>query len=509
MKFARRFFHEALILLTPLTALSGEAWESKTLLTHFHAEGAAVGDLNGDGKADLAYGPFWFAGPDFAEAKRFTTGEPFIGEKGYSDNFFAYIQDVNEDGKNDLLVYGFPGKEARLYLNPGDPASSTDWKMHLVADQVANESPHFIDLIPGGLPEIVGAREKAYGYYEAGEDATKPWTWHAISETGEAATPFGHGLGVGDLNGDGRADVIEKAFWYEQPADPAKGPWQKHKWAHLPYGGGGAQILVHDLDGDGDMDLVSSYNAHGYGLGWFEQYEPGKFEKHDLMGESSTQNPFGLAFSQLHALALADMDGDGRMDFVTGKRHLAHQGKDPGALAEPVLYWFRNTLDAEKKIEFVPHFIHHDSGVGVELKVADLNGDSRPDVVSSSKKGLTVHIQKDAKGLSATALERWKVPGGRPQDGYGSGLSAKDALARMEVPEGFSVDLIAAEPQITQPIAMNFDVPRRLHPFQSRQAWHTGRATREDQRGRLAFPSCAQGVRGLCARHKQSLGRRL
>ena len=462
MKFARRFFHEALILLTPLTALSGEAWESKTLLTHFHAEGAAVGDLNGDGKADLAYGPFWFAGPDFAEAKRFTTGEPFIGEKGYSDNFFAYIQDVNEDGKNDLLVYGFPGKEARLYLNPGDPASSTDWKMHLVADQVANESPHFIDLIPGGLPEIVGAREKAYGYYEAGEDATKPWTWHAISETGEAATPFGHGLGVGDLNGDGRADVIEKAFWYEQPADPAKGPWQKHKWAHLPYGGGGAQILVHDLDGDGDMDLVSSYNAHGYGLGWFEQYEPGKFEKHDLMGESSTQNPFGLAFSQLHALALADMDGDGRMDFVTGKRHLAHQGQDPGALAEPVLYWFRNTLDAEKKIEFVPHFIHHDSGVGVELKVADLNGDSRPDVVSSSKKGLTVHIQKDATGLSATALERWKVPGGRPQDGYGSGLSPKDALARMDVPEGFSVDLIAAEPQITQPIAMNFDARGRL-----------------------------------------------
>jgi len=450
------------ILISSNAAAAGDAWESKTLLPDFHAEGAAVGDLNGDGKADLAYGPFWFAGPDFKEAKRFTSGEPFVAEKGYSDNFFAYIHDVNGDVKNDILVYGFPGKEARLYLNPGDPASSSDWKMHLVADQVANESPHFIDLIPGGLPEIVGAREKAYGYYEAGADPTQPWTWHAISETGEAATPFGHGLGVGDLNGDGRADVIEKAFWYEQPAEPAKGPWQKHKWAHLPYGGGGAQILGHDLDGDGDMDLISSYNAHGYGLGWFEQYEPGKFAKHDLMGESSTQNPFGLAFSQLHALTLADMDGDGRMDFVTGKRHLAHQGKDPGGLGDPVLYWFRNTLDAEKKTEFVPHFIHHDSGVGVELKVADLDGDSRPDVVSSSKKGLTIHVQKDATALSSTALERWQVPGGRPQEGYGSGLSPKDALARMEVPEGFSVDLIAAEPQVTQPIAMNFDARGRL-----------------------------------------------
>ncbi len=462
MKSPHRLLLPVLSLLAPLTALAGDAWESRSLIPNFHAEGGAVGDLNGDGKADLAYGPFWFAGPDFKEAKRFTTGEPFVAEKGYSDNFFAFIHDVNGDGKNDILVYGFPGKEARLYLNPGDPASSTNWKMFPVADQVANESPHFIDLIPGGLPEIVGAREQAYGYYEAGADPTQPWTWHAISETGEAATPFGHGLGVGDLNGDGRADVIEKAFWYEQPAEPAKGPWQKHKWAHLPYGGGGAQILVHDVDGDGDMDLISSYNAHGYGLGWFEQYEPGKFEKHDLMGESSTQNPFGLAFSQMHALALADMDGDGRMDFVTGKRHLAHQGKDPGGLQEPVLYWFRNTLDAEKKIEFIPHVIHHDSGVGVEVKVADLNGDSRPDVVSSSKKGLTIHVQKDATALSSAARERWMTPGGKPQEGYGSGLSPKDALARMEAPEGFSVDLLAAEPQVTQPIAMNFDARGRL-----------------------------------------------
>ena len=461
MKSPRRRLLPALFVLVPLTAFTDEAWESKTILPDFHAEGAAVGDLNGDGAPDLAYGPFWFAGPDFAEPKRFAEGEPFVAEKGYSDNFFSFIHDINRDGRNDILVFGFPGKEARLYLNPG-PEASGNWPMHLVADQVANESPHFIDLVPGGLPEIVGAREQTYGYYEAGADATKPWTWHAISEKGEAATPFGHGLGVGDLNGDGRPDVIEKAFWYEQPSDPAQGPWQKHKWAHLPYGGGGAQILVHDLDGDGDMDIVTSYNAHAYGLGWFEQYEPGKFEKHDIMGESSTQNPFGLAFSQLHALALADMDGDGRMDFVTGKRYLAHQGKDPGGLGEQVLYWFRNTLDAKKKLEFVPHFIDNSSGVGVELKVADLNGDKRPDVVSSSKKGLTVHLQKNAEAISKTAAERWKVPGGRPQDNYGSGLSPQDALARMELPAGFSVDLIAAEPQITQPIAMTFDARGRL-----------------------------------------------
>ncbi|HRQ89625.1 MAG TPA: VCBS repeat-containing protein, partial [Bacteroidia bacterium] len=278
--------------------------------------------------------------------------------------------------------------------------------MYPVADQVANESPHFIDLVPGGLPEIVCARENAYGYYEAGADPRQPWTWHAISETGEAATPFGHGLGVGDLNGDGRLDVVEKAFWYEQPADPGTGLWQKHQWAPIPYGGGGAQILVHDFDGDGDADIVTSYNAHAWGLGWFEQYEPGKFARHDLMGESSTQNPFGVVFSQMHAFALADIDGDGRMDFVTGRRHYAHQGRDPGGLQEPVLYWFRNRVSSEGEegpIEFVPHLVHRDSGVGVEVKVADLNGDGRPDIVSSSKKGLAIHVQNHAEALSKTA----------------------------------------------------------------------------------------------------------
>ena len=213
MKSPRRLLLPALFVLVPLTAFTDEAWESKTLLPDFHAEGAAVGDLNGDGAPDLAYGPFWFAGPDFAEPTRFAEGEPFVAEKGYSDNFFSFTHDINGDGRNDILVFGFPGKEARLYLNPG-PEAAGNWPMHLVADQVANESPHFIDLVPGGLPEIVGAREQTYGYYEAGADATKPWTWHAISEKGEAATPFGHGLGVGDLNGDGRPDVIEKAFWY-------------------------------------------------------------------------------------------------------------------------------------------------------------------------------------------------------------------------------------------------------------------------------------------------------
>jgi putative membrane-bound dehydrogenase-like protein len=444
------------LFLTVLASAPAQSWQTTLLETDFYAEGAAHGDINGDGATDIAYGPFWFQGPAYTAKHRFAQGDSFNGRRGYSDNFFSYITDADKDGKNDILVYGFPGKEARLYLNPG--AGSTDpWKMHIVAPEVSNESPTFADIIPGGLPEIVCSHDNQYGYYQAGKDATQPWQWHAISGN-EAGGRFEHGLGVGDVNGDGHMDILQRTFWYEHPATPSDdAPWEKHRWATRPLPGG-AQILVHDLDGDGDSDIISSLAAHGYGLCWWEQDTPGHFLPHDLMGDSSTDNPYGVCFSQLHALALADIDGDGRMDFVTGKRHFAHQGHDAGGLGEPVVYWFRNTKSG-KSVEFVPHLVHRDSGVGVELKVADLNGDGRLDIISSNKKGLSIHIQNG--DVHATALAPWKVDG-RSQENYGRGLSAQEAVKKMEVPEGFSVDLIAAEPDITQPIAMCFDAKGRI-----------------------------------------------
>lgn len=447
------------LVFFPILTCGAENWEFQSILTDFHAEGSAVGDLNGDGVPDLAYGPFWFAGPDFKKQGRFAKGDPFVPDKGYSDNFLAFIHDINGDGHADILVFGFPGKEARLYLNPGPGQLGGLWEMRVIAESVGHESPTLTDLVPGGLPEIVCSRGKSYGFYEAGEDPTALWKWHAISAEGDAVQPFGHGMGVGDLNGDGRLDVVEKQHWYEQPADPRSGLWKKHRWALVAYGGGGGQILVHDVDGDGDADLITSLNAHAYGLAWFEQISPGKFKRHDIMGASSTDNPHGVAFSQLHALALADIDKDGRLDFVTGKRWMAHNGKDPGAFQSAVLYGFQNTKTADG-IEFVPHLIHHDSGVGVQLNAADLNGDGRIDIVSSSKKGLSVHRQTGASEVSG--VERWQVPGNRPQGDYGAGLSPAEALKRMDAPDGFEVDLIAAEPDVVQPIAMCFDARGRL-----------------------------------------------
>ena len=442
--------------------VAGEGWESHQLHDEFFAEGASFGDIDGDGSGDLVSGPYWWKGPSFKQ--RFEIYEPkAFGVRTYSDNFFSHVHDVDGDGDQDVFVFGFPGKEGRLYLNSGHPEKNKHWKMSVVADQISHESPSFVDIVPGGLPEIVCSRGRAFGYYEAGDRPSRPWIWNAVSEVGETVMKFGHGLGTGDLDGDGDLDVIDRFSWWENPGRATKSPWAKHVWVEEKYERGGAQVHVHDIDGDGMNDIVTSLNGHGYGLAWFRQIDAKagelQFERHDIMGTASVQNPYGVAFSQLHGVALRDIDGDGLKDIVTGKRWYAHNGKDVGGNQEAVLYWFQCVRE-NGKTSFVPRMIDNNSGVGVDVLVADLNGDSRLDVVSSNKKGVTLHFQGQA--VASVSPERWQVPGGQPDTDWSDSSGAKAAARQMTVPDGFHVDLIASEPDLVQPIAMSFDARGRI-----------------------------------------------
>jgi hypothetical protein len=397
--------HLALVLLLAIVSdrqlsAADVQFEKIVLTDRFHAEAAGVGDIDGDGQGDAVYGPFWYAGPSFTERFPIYPTEDFDPHK-YSNNFATFVADVDADGHLDVLVNVWPGKEVAWFKNPGDSIrQAAGWQRQLAFPTVDNESPTFADINGDDREELCFHTNGMLGFAGPSDPSgTDRWPFTACSEK-EDWQRYTHGLGVGDVNGDGRADFLMANGWWEQPAKPGRGPWSKHSF---DFGSGGAQMHVADIDGDGDGDIVTSLAAHQYGLAWFEQVPADdggiSFIRHLILPENAEGSLTGVQFSQPHAVAVADVNSDGLPDIITGKRYWAHgPEKDPDAGGTPVLYWFelvRNPASqGAKGVSFKPHRIDDASGVGTQLATGDLNGDGRLDLVIGNKRGGFVFLQR-------------------------------------------------------------------------------------------------------------------
>lgn len=351
-------------------------------------EAAGVFDVDGDGVPDIVSGAWWYKGPDF-RAKYPVCEVKASGE--YYDDFSTIPMDVNGDGRTDVVTGGWWGCALRWAENPGK--AGAPWAVHELPRIGNIETTRAWDIDGDGQLEIVpntpGTREVVY--YKLLTDSQGRGTGEfrkIVVYTFPEGRSQGHGLGCGDLTGRGRMDIVLKSGWLEAPADPAAGEWTWHDEFPEPVRSIGASVpmLVCDLNGDGLGDVIVG-NGHGYGLWWLEQrIESGR--------RTWTCHDIDPCNAQYHDLQWVDIDGDGKPELVTGKRHRAHCGHEPGEWDDYGIYYFKWTGQtfAKQVITYAP--FDQAKGCGIHFAVADLNGDGRPDLVAPGKDGLRVFFNE-------------------------------------------------------------------------------------------------------------------
>jgi len=346
----------------------------KVVISDERYESAGVFDVTGNGVLDIISGAWWYPGPDFK--RRCRIGE-VRAEGEYYDDFSTLPMDVNGDGYTDFITGGWWGNTLRWRENPkGDPAK--EWPEHVIAETGNVETTLACDVDGDGQVELFpNTPGHAQRVFKLVRDKSGRGTGKFLDVT-LMDGPSGHGLGFGDIAGNGRVDIVLAKGWLEAPADPLKGKWTFHPEFDL--GSASCPILVVDVNGDGLNDLIVG-GAHQYGLNWYEQR---------IVGGKRTwvRHPIDPFNSQYHDMKWVDIDGDGACELVTGKRYRAHCGRDPGADDPVGIYYFKWTGEgfAKQVIDYGPARVG--KGCGIQFCVADLDGNGRLDVVAPGKDGL-------------------------------------------------------------------------------------------------------------------------
>ena len=212
-------------------------------------------------------------GPDYTTAREFYAAETLNPSTVYPSIMVGFAGDFTGDGWPDFLS----ANVGRLYVNPkGEPRR---WDVYANVVPGTSEISVMKDIDADGKPDLVYVGTGATLNYSHPDPAnpTGPWITTTISEPQSTG---GHGIGAGDINGDGHVDIVNAYGWWEQPAAGRRagcGSTIRRRSGAGPAAAseGGAEMSVYDVNGDGLNDVVTSLQAHGFGLAWFEQKRDG------------------------------------------------------------------------------------------------------------------------------------------------------------------------------------------------------------------------------------------
>lgn len=383
-----------------------------------HAEGISSLDMNGDGFVDLVSGAYWYENPGASggdwKQHQFRTVEvhnEFVSDCG------EWIVDVDHDGLPDLVTVGWITNGLWWFKNPGPAAVAAGamWQREKITDSYDTEGGAFADINGDGKPDLVLAHYNKSGILWVDFAGPKPRVHH-LGDT----TQDGHGTGVADIDGDGKADILTPFGWF-QNVDANNDKWVWHPDWRL--GDAGFPILGYDVNHDGKMDLIYG-QGHGYGLFWLEQTGSGESRKW-------VQHTIDASFSQSHALLLADIDGDGQPELITGKRYRGHSGNDPGSYDPVVLYAYKMIHDGPSspsrgadKAASNPRFVRYTlsfngtASAGTQFVFGDFDHDGDIDLASAGKLGVhflenlqIVKVPKPTREAQQPIERKWPFPG--------------------------------------------------------------------------------------------------
>jgi hypothetical protein len=365
-------------------------WKQHTINGKSEYEAAGVFDADNDGKLDIVAGDTWYQAPEWKpyhirDVTRVGT---------YYNDFSTLPLDVNGDGNTDFITCSYFGKNVGWVENPGK--AGAPWTYHEVDVPGNIEAAWMVDLSGDGVPDFLPNTVNVVVCYDVVKKSDGKGVEFVKRNLGAQAA--GHGVGSGDVNGDGRRDLLTPKGWFEAKADPFDlWPWHPD-WQ---IGATGIQILARDVDGDGLSDVVYGM-GHDYGLFWLRQTKGASGER------IWTKQVIDNSIASVHTLLWADIDGDGRAhELVTGKRVYAHE-IEPGATDGSLVAWYafdpvaknwtRHVIFQGEPAKNAPakgsdrralkDFPPGTAGTGLQLTAIDIDRDGDIDLVCPGKSGL-------------------------------------------------------------------------------------------------------------------------